>query len=74
MSISLRLSERESELIKSFAQLYGMSVSEYIRKTVMDAIEDEYDLKCYNEAMEEYKANPETCTTEELAEKLGIKL
>lgn len=74
MAISLRVTERENELIKSFAKLYGESVSEYIRRTVMEHIEDEFDLQCYHVAKAEYDETPETCTTEELAKELGIDL
>lgn len=74
MSISLRVTDKENELIKNFAKLYGESVSEYIRRTVLERIEDEFDIQCYNEAKAEYDSNPATCTTEELAKELGIDL
>ena len=74
MAISLRVTEKESELIKSFANLYGESVSEYIRRTVMERIEDEFDIQCYNEAKAEFDADPVTYSTDEVAKKLGIKL
>ena len=74
MSISLRVTEKETELIKSFAKLYGESVSEYIRRTVMERIEDEFDLQCYYAAKKEYEENPVTYTTEEIAKELGIEL
>lgn len=74
MAISLRVSEKESEIIRDFAKLYGESVSEFIRRVVMERIEDEYDLKCYEEAKAEFEKNPVTYTTEEVAKELGIKL
>ena len=37
-----------------------MSVSDLVRQSVLDRIEDEYDLKAYHEAMEEYRKNPVT--------------
>ena len=74
MAISLRVTEKENELIKSFAKLYGETVSEYIRRTVMERIEEEYDLQCYHAAKAEHDENPATMTTEELANELGIDL
>ena len=74
MAISLRVTEEEHELIKNFANLYGESVSEYIRRTVMERIEDEYDMQCYVAAKNEFEENPVTFTTEEVAKELGIKL
>lgn len=74
MAISLRVTEKENELIKTFASLYGESVSEYIRRTVMERIEDEFDMQCYHTAKAEYDENPATVTTEELAKELGVDL
>lgn len=67
MTISLRLSEEENALFKAYAEIKGMSLSEMIRKTVLEKIEDEYDLSSFNEAIEEYKKNPVTYTHEEVA-------
>ena len=35
-----------------------MIISLWIRQTVLERIEDEYDLKAYEKAMEAYQANP----------------
>ena len=59
-TISLRLSDADNNLIKKYAELNGMSVSDLVRQSVLDRIEDEYDLKAYHEAMEEYRKNPVT--------------
>lgn len=72
MSISIRLNEQENELIKNFAKVNNMSVSEFIRKTVMERIEDEIDLEDYKKAMSEYKKNPKTYSMKEMAEALGL--
>ncbi|PWM79442.1 MAG: CopG family transcriptional regulator [Phascolarctobacterium sp.] len=72
MSISIRLNEQENELIKNFAKVNNMSVSEFIRKTVMERIEDEIDLEDYKKAMSEYKKNPKTYSMKEMAEELGL--
>lgn len=66
MTISVRLSDRENMLIKDFAKLYGTSVSDFIRRTIMDRIEDEIDLRAYEKAMAEYHADPVTYTHEEV--------
>jgi len=74
MAISLRVTDKENELIKNFANLYGESVSEFIRRTVMERIEDEFDMQCYHAAKAEYDEDPTTVTTEELAKELGVDL
>lgn len=66
MRISVDLNDNEVKLIKKYARLKNISVSDFIRNAVMEKIEDEYDLKCYYQAMEEYKKNPKTYTHDEV--------
>lgn len=73
MTISLRLNDEDTELIKAYAELNGITVSELIRRSVIERIEDEYDLKIYNQAMEEYRKNPVTYSHEEVGKMLGIE-
>lgn len=70
MTISVRLNDRDTELFKKYAEIFGLSVSEMVRQAVMEKIEDEFDLQCYYKAMEEYKKNPVTYTHEEVAKML----
>lgn len=74
MTFSLRMNEEDSELVKRYAKLHGISVSDLIRESVMERIEDEYDLKCYEEAKAEFDKNPVTYSLEEVAKDLGIDL
>ena len=66
MTISVRLNDKDTELIKAYAEMNKISLSDLIRNAVLEKIEDEYDLKCYNEAMKEFKNNPKTYTMEEV--------
>ena len=72
MTISLRLNEKDTLLIKKFAELKRVSVSELIRQTVLERIEDEYDLKAYEKAMEEYQANPVAYSHDEVRKLLEL--
>ncbi len=72
MSITMRVSDKEKEMIQQFAELYGMSVSEYIRTIVMEKIEDEYDIKCADEALNEFEKDPTTYSLEEVKQHLGL--
>lgn len=72
MTISVRLSDKDSELIKAYAEMNNISLSDLIRNAVLEKIEDEYDLECYKKAMEEYKKNPKTYTMEEVKKELGL--
>ena len=72
MTISVRLSDKETELIKVYAEMNNISLSDLVREAVIEKIEDEYDLECYKKAMEEYKKNPKTYTHEEVKEMMKI--
>lgn len=70
MTISLRLDPKDAILIKKFAKLKNLTVSELVRSAVMERIEDEIDLQSYNKAIEEYKKNPVSYTLEEVEREL----
>lgn len=72
MSISLRLNEEETIVLKKYAELKGVSVSEVIRQSVFERIEDEYDIKAYDKAMREYVKNPVTYSLNEMEKELGL--
>ena len=72
MTISVRLNEKDTLLIKKYAELKRVSVSELIRQTVLERIEDEYDLKAYEKAMEEYQANPVAYSHDEVRKLLEL--
>ena len=72
MTMSIRLSNEDSELFKRYAAMHGVSVSEFVRRSVMEKIEDEYDLKLYEKAVAEYEKNPKTYTLEEVGKELGL--
>ncbi len=55
MTISLNLSDEEFDLVKSYAEMNGLGVSEYVRQSVLECIEDECDIKAYEKAYEEYE-------------------
>lgn len=72
MTVSVRLNEEDERLIKAYAEMNNMSLSELIRKAIMEKIEDEYDLKSYEKAIKEYKRNPKTYTLDEAKKELGL--
>ena len=72
MTISMRLNDNDSKLIKAYADMHGLTVSELMRESVLDRIEDEYDLKIFEEAMAEYKDNPVTYSREDVAKELDL--
>ncbi len=73
MTISLRLNDDDSMLIKKYAEINRISVSELIRQSVLERIEDEYDLEMFAKAMVEYKENPTTYSIDEVEKELGLQ-
>lgn len=73
MNISFRVSKEEKVLIKKYAKINNMSVSNLMRQTIMEKIEDEIDLAAYNKAIEEYRQNPKTYTLDDIQSILNFK-
>ncbi|WP_454296558.1 type II toxin-antitoxin system RelB family antitoxin [Salana multivorans] len=68
-TMTLRLSESEKRLIADYAKTFGMSVSEFVRSSALERIEDELDLVAWDEAKAEFDADPRTLTAAEVAAK-----
>ena len=73
MTLSLRLSDEDATLIRRYADMNGMTVSELVRRSVIERIEDEFDLKLYEKAMADFNADPVTYTLDEVESELGLK-
>lgn len=72
MTISVRLNDNDTALIKKYAEINQISVSDLIRRAVLEKIEDEYDLEMFNSAMNEYRNDPVTYTLDEVEKELGL--
>jgi len=73
MPLSVRLNKEDTELIKKYAELKGLSLSELVRQSVLERIEDEFDLTLYAKALATFHADPETYSLDEVERKLGLK-
>ena len=73
MTISLRLNDSDSALIKKYAEINGISISDLVRQSVMERIENELDLSAYEKAMAEYRTDPTTYTLDEVEKELGLR-
>lgn len=73
MNISVRLNKDDSELFRNYAKMHGITMSELIRQSVIEKIEDEHDLEAYYRALAKYEANPVTYSLDEIEERLGLK-
>ena len=73
MTLSLRLSDEDVTLIRRYADMNGMTISEPVRRSVIERIEDELDLKLYEKAMADFKADPVTYTLDGVESELDLK-
>lgn len=44
-TLSLRINDDDAELLKKYAQFYGQSITDFIKQSVFERIEDEHDLE-----------------------------
>lgn len=73
MTMTLRINEEDSRLIKDFARLHGITVSEFLRRAALEKIEDELDIRAAEKAYAEYLADPVTYSHEEIMKEFGLK-
>ncbi|WP_251212564.1 type II toxin-antitoxin system RelB family antitoxin [Adlercreutzia murintestinalis] len=68
-TMTIRLDAAEKQLVSDYAQTFGMSISEFIRDSVLEKIEDELDLRTWYEAKAEFDADPVSLSAEDVAKK-----
>lgn len=73
MTVSLRLSDDDTRLIKDYAKLHGVTVSEFMRRAALEKIEDELDIRAAEKAYAEYLADPVTYSHDEIMKEFGLK-
>lgn len=47
----IKFDEGEKEWIQSYADVLGISFSEFVRNAALEKVEDEADIEAYNEAL-----------------------
>ncbi len=73
MTISLRLSDNDGQLFKQYAALCGLSISELIRVSVLEHIEQDCDLQAYRQALDAYAEDPSTYSLSETEKEMGFR-
>lgn len=53
--ITLKISEQEKSFLQGMAKFEGISLSELIREKTLRALEDEYDARVADMALEDYE-------------------
>lgn len=57
-TLTIRVTQAEKGLIAKYADIFGMSMAQFVRRVVLERIDDEEDIAAFDEAMAEYMANP----------------
>lgn len=72
-TISLRIPDEDLQVLKAYAKFHNKTLSEIIRSTMIEKIEDEYDLKVIEEYEKEKKTGTlKTYSHEELWSEFGL--
>lgn len=50
-TMTVRMNERDAELVRRFAQFEGVTISDFARNAILEKIEDAYDLQELREAI-----------------------
>lgn len=68
-TISLRLNQRDYEIIKHYAKVNNISVSKLLRDAAIEKIEDEIDITLFDEALKDLE---QTYSLDEVKKELGL--
>lgn len=68
-TLTIRIDSKEKDMLSSYAKVYGLSSSEFARRSILEKIEDELDIKEWKASKEEFEADPETLSAEDIAKK-----
>jgi uncharacterized protein (DUF1778 family) len=71
-TLTIRLDQEEKDLIAAYAELNRKSVAAIVLESILDRIEDEMDIKLYDQAKAENAKNPKTYSHEELGRELEL--
>jgi predicted DNA-binding protein len=66
MVLSIRFTDEEVNVLKKFAALEGISVSELVRSSVFEKIEDVLDLGLVEESIKQYQKDKKTYSLSEV--------
>jgi len=71
-TITVRVSESEKQFLDAMAKFEGKSLSELLKTTTLESLEDSYDAIVAEKAYEEYLVNPITIDHEDLIRELEL--
>lgn len=70
--ISVRLNSEEERLFDKYATFHGKSLSVMFKESLLEKIEEEFDMKLLEEAKIYNKTHPKKYSHEEMKKELGL--
>lgn len=71
-TITVRVSDEEKEIIQKYAEFSDLNVSDLVRESILEKIDDDMDLAAIRE-YEASQSNVKTYTFEEVVKDLGYE-
>ena len=72
MTISVELDAEDARIVEGWAAARAVSAPDLLRQMLLERIEDEMDLRAYEDARAEYEADPVTYSHEEMRRILDV--
>jgi predicted DNA-binding protein len=71
-TISVRLDDQDTRLIKEYAKTKNITISTLVRDAVLDRIEDEIDLQLYHDSMEAHRKKSKAISFDDMMKGLVL--
>ncbi|MDC7951638.1 DUF6290 family protein [Methanomassiliicoccaceae archaeon COG_1] len=69
---SIRMSDEEKFILEQYAVAVNKTISEVLRESFFDRLEEEYDIKSADEAYALFLKNPETKSLDDVMRDYGL--
>ena len=69
---SIRMTDRDKAILEEYARAVNKSISEVLRESFFEKLEDEFDIKTADEAYSIFLENPKTRTLDEVMNDYGL--
>ena len=70
--LSIYLSDKEYKALKDYAKANSISMNQAVKQAFFEKLEDEFDIKLFDSAYEEYLKNTKTYSLEEVIKKCNL--
>ncbi|OAN10102.1 type II toxin-antitoxin system RelB family antitoxin [Exiguobacterium undae] len=72
-TISVRLDDQDTQLIKEYAKAKNITNSTLVRDAVLDRIEDEIDLQLYDDSMVAHRKQSKALSIDDMKKELDLE-